>query len=127
MEDGQGCFPFSHAACLTASLLENNRPADYLFPGKTGKPIAKKTPTSAIGKARAYCGISKTVTLRMMTHTFATHQLESGTNIRIIQALLGHCSLNTTAIYTHVSRATICAAKSPLDSLPDLPEPPAQR
>jgi integrase/recombinase XerD len=104
------------------------RPADYLFPGKNpAKPIAMKTLNDAIYKARRCSGISKAVTLRMMRHCFATHLLESGTNIRIIQTLLGHRSLNTTAIYTHVSRDTICATQSPLEALTNLPEPPVQR
>jgi site-specific recombinase XerD len=102
------------------------RPAHYLFPGKKpGTPLAKETLNRALRSARQYSGISKAVTMRMMRHSFATHLLESGANIRIIQALLGHRSLNTTAIYTHVSSSTVCAARSPLESLPNLPEPPA--
>ena len=102
------------------------RPDHYLFPGRNpARPLSKKTLDKAVHRARQYSGISKAVTMRMMRHSFATHLLESGTNIRIIQALLGHRSLNTTAIYTHVSSSTVCAAQSPLESLPNLPEPPA--
>ncbi len=101
-------------------------PTDYLFPGKRpGTPLAKRTLNRAMRSAHLYSGISKTVTMRTLRHSFATHLLESGTNIRIIQALLGHRSLNTTAVYTHVASSTVCATRSPLDSLPDLPEPPA--
>ena len=103
-----------------------SRPQNYLFPGrKPDQPLSAHTLHKAIYRARRYSGTSKTVTMRMLRHSFATHLLESGTNIRIIQALLGHRSLNTTAIYTHVSRSTVCAAQSPLESLPNLPEPPA--
>ena len=102
------------------------RPQDYLFPGrKPGQTLSARALHIAIRRARQYSGISKTVTMRMLRHSFATHLLESGTNIRIIQALLGHRSLNTTAIYTHVSRSTVCAAQSPLESLTGLPELPA--
>jgi site-specific recombinase XerD len=102
------------------------RPASYLFPGKVpGMPLTKESVCRAIRRARRTSGITKRVTLRMMRHSFATHLLESGTNIRIIQALLGHRSLNTTAIYTTVSSATIHAAQSPLESLANLPKPPA--
>jgi site-specific recombinase XerD len=104
------------------------RPTEYLFPGRTpDSHLARNTLGKAIRNARQYSGISKAVTMRMMRHSFATHLLESGTNIRIIQALLGHRSLNTTAIYTTVSSATIHAAQSPLESLSSLPEPPVQR
>jgi integrase/recombinase XerD len=102
------------------------RPAAYLFPGKVpGMPLTRESVCRAIRRARRASGISKVVTLRMMRHSFATHLLDSGTNIRIIQALLGHRSLNTTAIYTTVSSATIHATQSPLESLAELPEPPA--
>jgi site-specific recombinase XerD len=100
-------------------------PDHYLFPGgNPGRPLSKSTLNKAVQRARQYSGISKAVTIRMMRHSFATHLLESGTNIRIIQALLGHRSLNTTARYTHVSSSTVRAARSPLESLPNLPEPP---
>jgi site-specific recombinase XerD len=102
------------------------RPASYLFPGRVpGMPLTRESVCQAIYRARRASGISKAVTMRMMRHSFATHLLESGTNIRIIQALLGHRSLNTTAIYTTVSNATIHATQSPLESLPNLPQPPA--
>jgi len=103
------------------------RPSHYLFPGeKAGTPLTAGNVERAMRRARRQSGISKAVTMRMMRHSFATHLLESGTNICIIQALLGHRSLNTTAIYTHVSSTTVCAVPSPLESLPNLPEPPAQ-
>jgi site-specific recombinase XerD len=102
------------------------RPQSYLFPGKVpGKPLSKDSVWKAIDRARIISGMSKAVTLRMMRHSFATHLLESGTNIRIIQTLLGHSSLNTTAIYTSVSNATIRAVESPLELLQNLSLPPA--
>jgi integrase/recombinase XerD len=102
------------------------RPASYLFPGKVpGRPLTRESVCRAIRRARRASGIPKAVNLRMLRHSFATHLLESGTNIRVIQALLGHRNLNTTAIYTTVSSATIHATQSPLESLAKLPEPPA--
>jgi site-specific recombinase XerD len=101
------------------------RPSHYLFPGKVpGMPLAASSLSRAVASARNLSGISKAVTVRMLRHSFATHLLESGTNIRIIQTLLGHRNLNTTAIYTNVSMTTVCATRSPLELLPDLPEPP---
>lgn len=102
------------------------RPASYLFPGKVpGRPLTFRSVCREIQRVRRTSGIAKAATMRMLRHSFATHLLESGTNIRIIQALLGHRSLNTTAIYTTVSNATIHAAQSPLESLANLPQPPA--
>ena len=119
---------FPGVAGLVAGVLENHSARRLPFPIEhTDEAPIQKQRRQSNPTARRYSGISKPVTLRMMRHSFATHLLESGTNIRVIQALLGHRSLNTTAIYTHVSRDTVCAAKSPLDSLPNLPEPPVQR
>jgi integrase/recombinase XerD len=101
------------------------RPTSYLFPGKVpGMPMCRASMNKAITSALRASGISKKVNPRMLRHSFATHLLESGTNIRIIQALLGHRSLNTTARYTTVSSTTIHATQSPLELLSGLPDPP---
>jgi len=102
------------------------RPTYYLFPGRVpGMPLTRASVHKAMAHRRRTLGISKAVNPRMLRHSFATHLLESGANIRIIQALLGHRSLNTTAIYTNVSSTTVHATQSPLESLANLPEPPA--
>ena len=62
-------------------------------------------------------GLSKRVTVHTLRHSFATHLLENGTDIRIIQVLLGHAHLSSTAHYTQVSNKTICSTTSPLDRL----------
>ncbi len=70
--------------------------------------------------ARA-AGLDKHVTVHTLRHSFATHLLEAGTDIRTIQVLLGHRKLETTAIYTHVSPAAVQATLSPLDRIEPLP------
>ena len=64
-------------------------------------------------------GIHKRVTPRSMRHAFATHLVEQGTPLRVVQTLLGHKSLNTTAVYTHLAQTWLTEVKSPLDSLKD--------
>ncbi len=95
--------------------------SNWLFPGdKPGEHITKGSVQRACRNARLICGLNKQVTVRALRHAFATHLLEDGTDIRTIQMLLGHRSLETTQIYTHVSTQTVCATSSPLDRLPDL-------
>src|SRR5271155_3832453 len=90
----------------------------WLFPGrKPGKPMTTRQLSRLFHEAADAAGIKKSVTLHALRHSFATHLLERGTDIRIIQALLGHDKLDTTARYTRVATAMIAAIESPLDLL----------
>lgn len=95
------------------------RPQDWLFPGsKPGKPISVGSVDHVCKQARIDAGIKKRVTPHILRHSFATHLLEAGTDLRIIQVLLGHTSPRTTARYTHVAVHNIQETQSPLDALP---------
>ena len=94
------------------------RPVSYLFPGRRlDRPMSVATVQRVCREAREKAGIDKVVTPHTFRHSFATHLLEAGTDTRVIQALLGHASPRTTAIYTHVSTKLIGQTKSPLDRL----------
>src|SRR6266705_3586292 len=89
-----------------------------LFPGrKPGKPMTTRQLSRLFHAAADAAGIKKSVTLHALRHSFATHLLERGTDIRIIQALLGHDKLDTTARYTRVATGMISNIESPLDLL----------
>jgi len=103
---------------------KHERPTEWLFPSRLiAGPISREAVLDACVKAGERAGLSKHVTPRTLRHCFATHLLEDGANVRIIQFLLGHRSLSTTARYTHVSRESICAVRSPLDKLAAAREP----
>src|SRR6516225_2231201 len=90
----------------------------WLFPGnRRGKPMTTRQLSRLFHQAAEAAGIKKAVTLHALRHSFATHLLERGTDIRIIQALLGHDKLETTARYTRVATGMIAGVESPLDLL----------
>ncbi|MBG0791924.1 tyrosine-type recombinase/integrase [Methylocystis sp. H62] len=94
------------------------RPERFLFPGRDkDKPIEPTVLHAACRSARAAAGIDKRMSVHVLRHSFATHLLESGVDIRIIQVLLGHEHLSTTARYTRVSTHLIGTTTSPLDRL----------
>ncbi len=102
------------------------RPDGWLFPGRgPDKPIDVQVLHSACRSAAKAASLTKRVSVDTLRHSFATHLLESGTDIRIIQVLLGHSNLSTTARYTHVATSTIARTRSPLDRLDLAVTPPA--
>ena len=112
-------------AMLSPRLLEilraywtRARPSLWLFPGQEpGDHVSRGALQSACRAARRRARISKRVTTHSLRHSFATHLLESGTDIRIIQVLLGHSHLETTARYAQVATGLIAATPSPFDQL----------
>jgi site-specific recombinase XerD len=94
------------------------RPQVWLFPGQN--PINPMTPRQlnrAVTAAKTLAGITKRVSPHTLRHSFATHLLEQGVDIRVIQVLLGHAKLETTALYTRVAVNTVRDIKSPLERL----------
>ena len=91
---------------------------EYLFPGQ--KPQRHITPTAVrqvLRKVIRETGLSKKVTMHTLRHCFATHLLEAGTDIRILQVLLGHSSIRTTLRYTHITDRLVQKLVSPLDMI----------
>jgi integrase/recombinase XerD len=94
------------------------RPKEWLFPGDVpGQPITPSAVEDTCRIVRRQHGIDKPVTPHSLRHAFAVHLLESGTDLRTIQLLLGHRSLNTTARYLRLATHKVCATASPLDGL----------
>jgi integrase/recombinase XerD len=98
------------------------KPRTYLFPSSksqrgTDQPISDKTVWYACTEAARHAGITKRVIPHLLRHSFATHLLEGGTDLRTIQILLGHGELETTARYLHLSERHLRAVSNPLDTL----------
>jgi len=96
------------------------RPTTLLFPGPHGHPLTRTSVNRFFDRARRRATITKPVSPYSLRHACATHMLESGTNIRVIQTLLGHRSLRTTQRDTHVTATSLQGTQSPLDRLPEL-------
>lgn len=118
---------------LSPSLLEllraywkAKRPQGWLFPGQNRvNPLTTRQLNRACHAAALVAGIDKRVSLHTLRHSFATHLLEQKVDIRVIQVLLGHKKLDTTALYSQVATKTIRAVRSPLEQLVPTVRPPA--
>ncbi len=106
---------------VLAAYWRWKRPKNWLFPGtKPDQPISTQTVFHTCRKAARLAGIDKPVHPHSLRHAFATHLLDDGVNLVVIQSLLGHVHIKTTARYLHVSDATVRATRSPLETLGSL-------
>src|SRR5579863_5926729 len=106
---------------VLAAYWRWKRPTEWLFPGANpGCPIACNSVFQACQKAARRAGIAKPIHPHSLRHAFATHLLDDGVNLVVIQMLLGHSNLKTTARYLHVSDAAVRSTRSPLETLGSL-------
>lgn len=115
----------STALGLLDAWLPRRPRSEWLFPGaRRGRPLSTRSVQKVVARAARLAGIEKSVTPHVLRHSFATHLLEDGTDLRLIQELLGHASVRTTEIYTHVSRRHLERIRNPLDEAREpVPDP----
>ncbi len=97
--------------------IEEYKPKYWLFEGQKGEQYSAGSVWKIFERIKKQCSITKRGNVHLLRHTFATQLLESGTDIRYIQKLLGHCSIKTTEIYTHIANNDLVKIKSPIDDL----------
>jgi integrase/recombinase XerD len=103
---------------LRAYWRQERPRAPYLFVGNRGRPLHPKAARDALRLAAASVGLDyRSITPHVLRHSFATHLLDAGTDLRVIQILLGHASIDTTAQYVHVSTTMLTQTQSPLERL----------
>src|SRR5690606_28943960 len=101
---------------LLRDYYREYRPKEYLFEGQYGGAYTARSVQSVFKQAMQRANINKTIGIHGLRHSYATHLIESGADIRFLQELLGHNSLKTTQIYTHITDVSKSHIKSPLDS-----------
>ena len=102
---------------LLKEYYKEYRPSQYIFEGKNSMKYSTRSIQNIFAKSKKLSKITKQATVHTLRHSYATHLLEAGTDLRYIQELLGHSSSKTTEIYTHVSNKAIQKIKSPLDDI----------
>jgi integrase/recombinase XerD len=108
-------FAISESLAKELEEFLQGRGNTFLF--SKDSPLTTRNIQKIISGMKRRAGLNKKITPHTLRHSFATHLLEQGTDIRVIQTLLGHSSLNTTQVYTHISSEQIKKVKNPLDSL----------
>ncbi len=102
---------------LMREYFKEYKPKIWLFEGQYGEQYSARSTQEVLQQAKAKAGIKKKGSIHALRHSFATHLLEGGTDLISIKELLGHSSLSTTSIYTHVSKKQLSKIQSPLDKL----------
>jgi len=111
-------FTISKTLCEELKEYLEERDNEYVF--SKNNPLTTRNIQKIVKGTKERAGINKKVTPHTLRHSFATHLLENGTDIRVIQTLLGHSNLNTTQVYTHISSEQIKKVENPLEKLENL-------
>jgi len=107
-----------HLHSLLQEYLEKEKPKIYLFEGSiVGKPYSTSSMANVLKRSALSAGIRRRVHIHMLRHSFATHLLEDGWDIRYVQELLGHSNIKTTTIYTHIVNDALNTVRSPFDRM----------